>query len=182
MECRHVANLIIVGDLFQSPGDARRILVDSKGGSIRGILGLNDLSVKVFFVQGSPPHDPPLEEEAMFSGVNIQPIGNCAVLDFDGLRVVAYHGHELSWKGAIGHGWNRFISRLSLERAWKRLAGVADSDWVIFGHTHIPGIDSEHRVANCGGWQSKGFLVHPACTGIFLSPENRSLEIVNFAE
>jgi predicted phosphodiesterase len=96
------------------------------------------------------------------------------------MKVIAYHGHDLSLKGAIGHAWNRFISRLSLEKAWKRLAGVDVSDWVIFGHTHLPGIDEQHRVANCGGWQSIGFLVRPACTGIFLSPENRSLEIVNF--
>ena len=177
---RRVSNLIVDGDLFDSPGDARKMLDKAASPSIGDILGLDDLPVKVFFVDGSPPHDPSPEEHALFDGSPLVPVGRCAILSFNGMRVVAYHGHDLSLKGSVGHGWDRFISKLSLERAWKRLAGVPDQDWVIFGHTHIPGIDTKHRVANCGGWQSKGFLVHPARTGIYLSPQGESLEIVKF--
>lgn len=173
--------MFVVGDLFQSPGDARKIMAKDPTNSIAGLLGFDSLPIKVFFVHGSPPHDPQAREQTIFAGTPIIPLGGCAILDFNRLKVIAYHGHDLSLKGAIGHGWNRFISKLSLERAWKRRAGVADSDWVIFGHTHLPGIDAKHRVANCGGWQSIVFLVRPACTGIFLSQENDSLEIVNFA-
>jgi len=178
MESRQVRNLIVDGDLFDSPADARKILATK--GLISEILGLDDLGVKVFFVQGSPPHDPPPQED-LFKGTPIVPLGNCAILGFTDLRVVAYHGQDLSWKGAFGHGWDRFISSLSLERAWKRIARVSERDWVIFGHTHTPGIDAKSRVANCGGWKSRSFLVRPACTGIFLSPEAGSLEIVKFA-
>lgn len=181
LEARHVSNLFVVGDLFNSPGDARKIMAKDPAHSIAGLLGFDNLPIKVFFVQGSPGHDPRPGATTAFDGTPLIPLGRCAILDFNPLKVIAYHGHDLSLKGAIGHGWDRFISKLSLERAWKRRAGVADSDWVIFGHTHIPGIDAKHRVANCGGWQSRGFLVRPACTGIFLSPENDSLEIVNFA-
>jgi UDP-2,3-diacylglucosamine pyrophosphatase LpxH len=182
LEARHVSNLIIVGDLFDSPQDAQKIMAKGAAHPINNFLGFDELRIKVFFVFGSPPHDPTPRDRAIFTGTSIIPLGKCAILDFKQLRVVVYHGHDMSWKGAIAHSWDRFISKLSLERAWKRRSGVADSDWVIFGHTHIPGIDAKHRVANCGGWQSKGFLVRPACTGIFLSPENDSLEIVNFAE
>jgi len=177
---RRVSNFIVNGDLFDSPADARKMLDKTASPSIGDILGLDDLPVKAFFVDGSPPHDPSPDEHALFDGSLLVPVGRCAILSFNGMRVVAYHGHDLSLKGSIGHGWDRFISRLSLERAWKRLAGVPDKDWVIFGHTHIPGIDTKHRVANCGGWQPKGFLVHPARTGIYLSPENESIEIVKF--
>jgi predicted phosphodiesterase len=173
--------LFIVGDLFDSPRDARRITAKDPAHAIAGILGFDDLSIKVFFVQGSPLHDPSPKERTVLAGTPLDQLGRCAILDFNQLKVIAYHGHDLSLKGAIGHGWDRFISKLSLERAWKRLAGAADSDWVIFGHTHIPGIDAKHRVANCGGWKSRGFLVRPACTGIFLSPENDSLEVVSFS-
>jgi predicted phosphodiesterase len=172
--------LIVVGDLFDSPEDAVNIVGDGSDSPIADILGLQGLPINAYFIQGSPPHDPSAEEGPL----NLAPLirlGPCALLDFKQMTVVVYHGHDLSWKGAIGHGWDRFISPLSLERAWKRLAGVPDSDWVIFGHTHIPGIDVKHRVANCGGWQPIGFLVRPACTGILLSPENGSLEIVHFA-
>jgi UDP-2,3-diacylglucosamine pyrophosphatase LpxH len=175
-----VSNLIIDGDLFDSPRDARKILDQTASPSIGNILGLDGLPVNVFFVYGSPPHDPSPEERAIFDGSPLVAVGRCAILSINGMRVVAYHGHDLSLKGAIGHGWDRFISKLSLERTWKHLAGVPAQDWVIFGHTHIPGIDAKQRVANCGGWQSKGFLVHPACTGIYISPETNSLEVVKF--
>lgn len=180
LEARHVSNMIIVGDLFDSPGAARKIMAEDPEHSIARILGFDGLPIEVFFVQGSPPHDPSPKDQAVFASSSINRLGRCAILDFNSMKVIAYHGHDLSLKGAIGHGWDRFVSRLSLERAWKRRAGVADSDWVIFGHTHLPGIDEKHRVANCGGWRSVGFLVRPACTGIFLSPGNASLEIVNF--
>ena len=179
LETRHVSNLIVVGDLFDSPEDAEKIMSNDSPAPIADTLGFDGLSLKVFFVQGSPPHDP--KDLNIFSGTSVTSLGRCAILEINHLRVVAFHGHDLSWKGAIGHAWDRFLSSLSLERAWKRLAGVADSDWVIFGHTHLPGIDEKHRVANCGGWQPKAFLVHPACTGLFLSPEKESLEIVKFA-
>jgi UDP-2,3-diacylglucosamine pyrophosphatase LpxH len=181
LETRQVANLFIVGDLFNSPRDAERIMANDGAQSISHLLGFDHLPLNVFLVQGSPPHDPELRHQANLAGGSFVLFGQCGILEFGRLRVIAYHGHDLSLKGAIGHGWDRFISDLSLERAWKRFAGVDDSTWVIFGHTHIPGIDAKHRVANCGGWQSIGFLVRPACTGLFLSPENESLEIVSFA-
>jgi len=178
---RHVSNLIIVGDLFDSPNDGRMIAGDRAGTPIARILGMQDLPVKGFLIEGSPRHDPSPREGAALNLAPLLPLGKCALLDFKRVTVVVYHGHDLSWKGAIGHGWDRFISELSLERAWKRFAGVPDSDWVIFGHTHLPGIDAQHRVANCGGWQHKRILVRPACTGIFLSPESNALEILHFA-
>lgn len=179
LDARDVSNLVIVGDLFDSPEDARKIMSGEPNLAISNILGYGGLPVQVFFVQGSPPHDPNPSEVDVFNGTNVVRLGTCAILDFGRVTVVVYHGHDLSFKGALGHGWDRFISNLSLERAWKRLAGVPDSDWVIFGHTHIPGIDEKHRVANCGGWQTVRCLVQPARTGIFLQPESSSLEIVN---
>ena len=179
LEARRVSNLFIVGDLFNSPEDAREIMAQAD--SIDKILGFDGLVVSAFFVWGSPAHDPSPKEQSVFAHAPFTPIGRCAILDFKQVRVVAYHGHDLSARGAVGHGWDRFISKLSLERAWKRLAGVAVSDWVIFGHTHIPGIDAKQKVANCGGWQTVRFLVRPARTGLLLTPETGSLEIVNFA-
>jgi len=177
---RQVSNLIVVGDLFDSPKDARKIAGDRVGSPIADILGLEGLALNAFFIEGSPPHDPPLEEVAALNMTPLKQMGRCAILDFGQTTVIAYHGHDMSGKGSIGHGWDRFISKLSLESAWKRAAAIPDAYWVIFGHTHIPGIDVKRRVANCGGWQPKRFLVRPARTGLLLSPETGSLEIVNF--
>jgi len=178
---RHVSNLIVNGDLFDSPADARVIAGDRAGSPIADLLGMRDLPIKAFFIEGSPPHDPSAKQNAALNLTPLVQLERCAILDFKHASVIVYHGHDLSRKGAVGHGWDRFISNLSLERAWKKLARVPDSDWVIFGHTHIPGIDEKHRVANCGGWQPIGFLVRPARTGLLLSPEKDTLEIVSFA-
>lgn len=178
---QQVSNLVVVGDLFDSPEDGRTITGNREVSPVADILGVRGLTVKSFFIQGSPAHDPSPQENTALNLSPLLELGRCAILDFDRVTVVAYHGHDLSSKGMIGHGWDRFISNLSLERAWKKLAGVPASNWVIFGHTHIPGIDEKHRVANCGGWQRIPILVHPARTGLLLSPEDGSLEIVHFA-
>jgi len=174
-----VSNLVVVGDLFDSPEDAE-ILEADRTVSIPTILGINDLPIALFFVHGSPGHDPPSDQH--LSAFQFRLLGNCSIISFDGFKVVAYHGHDLSRKGMFGHGWDRFISRLSLERLWKRFAGVPKEDWVVFGHLHIPGVDIKRRVANCGGWQTVKILVDPACTGLFLSPGGAGPEIVKVAE
>jgi UDP-2,3-diacylglucosamine pyrophosphatase LpxH len=176
---RQVSQLVVVGDLFDSPEDAQRMLEGEGATQILRILGADNLPLKAYFVHGSPPHDP-TGEELVRAGFDF--LGECVILSCGAARVVAYHGHDLSRKGMFGHGWDRFISKLSLERAWKRFAGVPASDWVIFGHLHIPGVDTKHRVANCGGWQSVRILVRPACTGIFLSFDSNSPEVVKVAE
>jgi hypothetical protein len=62
VSARSVRNLVVVGDLFDSPNDAREILGSSKGedavSSIFRFLGLNDNGSMIFFVRGSPTHDP----------------------------------------------------------------------------------------------------------------------------
>jgi UDP-2,3-diacylglucosamine pyrophosphatase LpxH len=177
---RQVSQLVVVGDLFDSPEDAHRMLEGEEATRILRILGADRLSIKAYFVHGSPPHDPASGEDLVRAGFDF--LGECAILSCGAIRVVAYHGHDLSRKGMFGHGWDRFISNLSLERAWKQFAGVPASDWVIFGHLHIPGIDTKHRVANCGGWQSVRILVRPGCTGLFLSPNSNAPEVVKVAE
>ncbi len=181
VEKRHVSNLIIVGDLFDSPKHAQLILSNSSEAALSRILGLDDLAVKVFWILGSPDHDPVQEETIEAHGNSVDSLGRCASIGLGRLRVLAYHGHDLSRIGAIGHAWDRFISRLSLERLWKRLANVSHTDWVVFGHTHIGALDEKHRVANCGGWVTVPYLVRPSGTGVFFLRESNSLELVHIS-
>ncbi len=178
---RHVLNLVVVGDLFDSPKDAQEILGNSSAAAIFKILDLDDLSVQVFWVAGSPHHDPVREEAIEAAGKAIHWLGLSALINLGGLKILAYHGHDLSRIGAIGHAWDRFISRLSLERLWKRLANVSHTDWVVFGHTHIGALDEKHRVANCGGWVTVPYLVRPSGTGVFFLRESNSLELVHIS-
>ncbi len=181
IEQNHVSNLVIVGDLFQSPKDARKILGDSPITATMKILGLDGLFARVFWVTGSRGHDPPNIGLSQVGDGDLNVLGQSASLKCGHLDIIAYHGHDLSIIGAVGHAWDRFIAKLSLERVWRRLAKVNETVWVVFGHTHIPGLDDKQRVANCGGWQRVPLLVRPSGTGIFFSQEKGSLQLVQIA-
>jgi predicted phosphodiesterase len=177
----NVSNLVIDGDFFDSPSDAEGILGTS-GSQIGALnaLGLENLSVDLFWVLGSPVHDPVCFQERQIDADGLEVLGRCALIDCGRLEVLAYHGHDISHIGAFGHAWDRFVSGLSLERLWKRLAKVDKTVWIIFGHTHIPGVDTRSRVANCGGWQRVP-LVHQSGTGILVSEQEDMPKLVRVA-
>ncbi len=179
IETNNVSNLVIDGDLFDTPKDGQKILGTRRSeGGVLNTLGLEGSSVNIFWVVGSPPHDPVdlANEEKDPDGITV--LGDCAVMECGRLEVMVYHGHDMSNRGAYGHLWDRFVSRLSLERVWKRFANVDKSVWIIFGHTHIPGVDARSRVANCGGWSSNP-IVHPSGTGIFISEGEDTPKLVS---
>ena len=179
VETNNVSNLVIDGDLFDSPEDGQEILGTSRSeGGVMNSLGLEGSSVNMFWVVGSPPHDPVdlANEEKDPGGITV--LGECAIIECGSLEVMVYHGHDMSNRGAYGHLWDRFVSRLSLERVWKRFANVDESIWVIFGHTHIPGVDLRSRVANCGGWSTNP-VVHSSGTGIMISEGEDTPKLVS---
>jgi UDP-2,3-diacylglucosamine pyrophosphatase LpxH len=180
VETNNVSNLVVDGDLFDSPKDARAILSTWSQTNAFKALGLGNLPVNLFWVLGSPGHDPSGFKESRIVEDGSRVLGRCTWIDCDGSRVLAYHGHDMSHIGAIGHAWDRFVSGLGLERLWKRLAKVDRSVWVVFGHTHIPGVDQRSRVANCGGWK-KAPLVHPSRTGVLFAAQEDDPKLVRIA-
>jgi len=182
IETNNVSNLVINGDLFDSPEAAQQTLRGGQAGSgVFKILGLEGLLVNLLWVIGSPHHDPANYSTSITGSGGLHVLGRCALIDFDRFQVLAYHGHDMSLVGAFGHAWDRFVSRLSLERLWRRLAKVDWMIWVIFGHTHIPGVDVVSRVANCGGWQRVP-LVRPSRTGILISEHEPVPKLVQVAQ
>jgi predicted phosphodiesterase len=179
IESGQVSNLVVNGDLFNSPEDAQAVLADTGPDSVLRRLGLEGLQVNCFWVIGSPPHDPSNLPNPNNAG-GFRVVGDCVEMDFGRTIVLVYHGHDMGVKGFLSHAWDRFISRLSLERAWKKLAKVDKDTWVFFGHTHIPGIDPKLRVANSGGWQTVP-LVRPTKTGLLISEESDEPELVTIA-
>ena len=180
VDARHASNLVVVGDLFNSPADGEEILSNSSTATISKILGLDNF-VKVFWVAGSSDRDPVQKETIDRYGGSLNWLGRCALIRLGDSKILAYHGDDLSSMGAIGHAWDRFISKLSLERLWKQFANVPETDWVIFGHTHIGALDVKNRVANCGGWVTVPYLVRPNGTGVFFSQENSLPELAQIS-
>jgi len=52
---------------------------------------------------------------------------------------------------------NKFTSTLLWERASRSAIGVGDNYWVILGHSHVPGIDYQRKIANSGFWINRYF-------------------------
>jgi|GEM_PF-634292 len=171
IEGENIRNLVIDGDLFDSPEDAKQILRTSNK---LDFLGLRDIPLKSYWILGSPRHDPSNPT------TTIDVLGYCAIFTCYGVSVVAYHGQDLSLKGGIAHGINKFISPLIVEKMWRLSARVDHDTWVIFGHTHIPGLDMKSRIGNCGAWPTYR-LVRPTKTGIVLSKNEPRLRLVIIA-
>jgi len=171
VERENIENLVIDGDLFDSPNDAEQILQRSDN---LEFLGLRDVPLKTYWIIGSPRHDPRNPK------TTLDVVGNCAIFTHNGLSIVAYHGHDLCMKGGIAHGINRYISPLVVEKMWRRLANVDKNSWVIFGHTHIPGLDTKTRIGNCGAWATYR-LVNATRTGIVLNADPPQMHLVKIA-
>ena len=150
-----VRNLVILGDFFDSPHDAERIL-----GSLREenavqmmlrLLGLNGSGVNIYFVRGSEVHDPKDFDLNLENGSFFKTLGKSARLSIDGVKVLALHGDD-AFGGLHGLIFSYLTGRPCLEAWWKMTMKLHDDEWVFMAHSHMPSIDYSRRVANTGGW------------------------------
>ncbi len=172
---RGVENLVIVGDLFDSPRNARKILGSSSDEdavhTILRYLGLNDSVVKLYFVKGSPAHDPK-EFDLNYNGEGLvfRTLGKCVRFFTDGVTVLSVHGDDV-FGGLHGLIFSSLAGRPYLEAWWKDVMGLDDEEWVIMAHSHNPDIDYSRRVANTGGWTHQSGLGPPSGRGILAKGE-----------
>ncbi len=164
LEKNKIKNIVIVGDLFDSPKYYKKLGKNDveRVHKIPKILGL-DSNIKIYFLRGTNLHDPVIKEKTE----NFIPLGKIAEFDINGLKVVATHGDDLS-DGILAFIISKIIKKPILERAWKKFAKIDDNTWVIFGHSHVAKIDKKYKVASCGGFKKlpivksepKGILVN----------------------
>lgn len=76
-----------------------------------------------------------------------------------------------------GHGlvYAYLTGRPYLKALWKDAMGLDHAEWVIMGHSHIPGIDASRRVANTGGWTNLYGLSPPRGMGVLVTNGTVSL-------
>jgi len=179
-----ITNLIILGDLFDSPGVYAGLSYQFGGPeaaqrSILGILNLRGLRIAVFLLIGSPAHDPQsLSFQIQVEDVDFRTVGKCASVRGSGLELFALHGDQ-AFTGHVAFGLSWVLGPLVLEREWKTQMGLARSTWVIMAHTHWPGVDYEARVANTGGWLDIPIVYPPTGMGIIV--EGSELRLVQIA-
>jgi len=75
---------------------------------------------------------------------------------------------------------NKITSTLLFEDFAKWVVGAKKEDWVILGHSHIPGIDYERKVANSGCWINR--IVSSTDTAVLIESEKDSETEISLIE
>ncbi|MHA1626438.1 MAG: hypothetical protein ACTSVF_04790 [Candidatus Asgardarchaeia archaeon] len=157
-----IENLVIAGDFIEHH---REISKDELKPFISmGLkkIGLEKSELKVVYLTSLSSHDPIIREEKVSIKYEDGPLvivlrGYCRIF-IGGHSFVVLHGDYSVRNGALAGFINLVAStlgkKLFLERLLRRILRVENDEWLVMGHTHIPGIDEEDRVANCGSWSS----------------------------
>ncbi|MFW9916969.1 MAG: hypothetical protein ACFFGZ_15285 [Candidatus Thorarchaeota archaeon] len=168
LDIHAIDNLIIIGDLFDSP-DAyyeyglqetlRRLNLDAYPGPI-------------YFTWG-PPHDPLVNIRTD----KFHTLGEYGYFETAHYQIVAQHGIHRSRYGSVLFAVNYFISYPILEHLWRIRVGIPEDVWTFFGHSHIAKLYPELKIANCGGFPETPIVHPPRGIGIQVDEQIRLITI-----
>ncbi|OYT62956.1 MAG: hypothetical protein B6U69_00405 [Thermofilum sp. ex4484_15] len=168
-----VSNLIIAGDLF----DNCHFKYSEE--ELKKLLSLTfkeicDKGIDVYYVVSSSSHDPILPKVSISFrclNANIKVVRGAFKLKLGNLIVYVTHGDYGSRNGALARLLSEIAKamgfNLLLERKLKATLRIKPGEWLIMGHTHLPGYSYSAKVANCGSW-SPHLLVKASKTFVFL--------------
>ena len=158
--------LIMVGDTFHKE-DVFNLMNDNPGSLpgtsfCKALTFISNVPKDVYFLYGEG-HDPDFLSTSDFKNyfmlcddqTRIHLIGEEAVFEVDGVKIIAHHGHWIAGGVAdcvVSYFAKQLGQPLVLERLWKKEMGVSDDYWLITGHSHVPAIDYKDKIANSGGW------------------------------
>ena len=170
--CRHAAvlarimrhsacdTLIILGDLFEK--FHRRACCEEVVVSVlRTLKPLLREARNIVYLTSRSSHDPLIGSPCIYgvhgSVVAVSPYPLTG--EIGGVEVYLTHGDSAVGSGALAYMINRAMRALGenlyVEKRLKATLGLPSRVWLVMGHTHMPGIDPEARVANTGGWKEK---------------------------
>jgi len=147
-----VDNLIIIGDLYDSP----QIYNDFDIQTTLQLLNLDTYSGQIYFTWG-PPHDPLIN----ISTANFQTLGYYGYFATPHYRILAHHGIHRSRSGSFAFLVNYFISYPLLEQLWRKRAGIPEDFWVFTAHSHTAKLYPDLKIANCGCFKES--TIFPPC-------------------
>jgi predicted phosphodiesterase len=168
-----ISLLIINGDLFDKmhKEEFKEELLEEA----RGRLAIKEeLPCDIIYILALYSHDPYLEEESKNFRENdkeIDVLRGILKLKAEDELFYIFHGDYVL--NSIGLGLasliNKLTSNLFYERFAKMVIGAEKEEWVMLGHSHVPGIDHERKVANSGLWIER--IYSPTDTAILIEIE-----------
>ncbi|MCD6380999.1 MAG: metallophosphoesterase family protein [Candidatus Odinarchaeota archaeon] len=183
-----IKNLVVAGDFIEYHRETS--LDELRSFISMGLkkIGLEKSELKVVYLTSLSSHDPIIRGEKVSikyeDGPLVIVLRGYSRMFLDGHSFVVLHGDYSVRNGALA-GFINFLAsilgkKLFLERLLKRILRVENDEWLIMGHTHIPGIDEENKVANCGSWSSH-IGREMSKTGILLESEaDLTVKVVKF--
>ncbi len=154
---REGASLIVLGDLFDDLH--REVSDDELERALRAAFhGVTNL--EIYYVTSGSSHDPILRHEVrlMLGSLIVRACPGALVTRVGQLRALLTHGDMVLRNGAHAFLVNATAmmlgEKLYLEKVLRKKLRLPSDWWLIMGHTHIPGIDYEARVANTGSWKT----------------------------
>ena len=168
-----ISLLIINGDLFDKmhKEEFKEELLEEA----RGRLAIKeDLPCDIIYILALYSHDPYLEEESKSFRENdkeIDVLRGILKLKAEDELFYIFHGDYVLNNIGLGLASliNKLTSNLFYERLAKMVIGAEKEEWVMLGHSHVPGIDYERKVANSGLWIER--IYSPTDTAILIEVE-----------
>jgi len=183
----NVECVVFLGDLFDNfhRKAEKHEVIEKLTSLIKPLLGQ---ARKIVYITSRSSHDPIISEKiiADAEGTKIYVYPRPLKIQISGIRFYLTHGEIVVPNGAVAFVINTVADllgkKLYLERKLKEKIQSKNS-WLVMGHTHIPGIDYEAKVANTGSWRSKWLLGlpywrRPTRTGVLV--KNSEVMLVKF--
>lgn len=156
-----IEHLVIVGDLFNSPAEFYKMGSSDEERLANALATCipAEFSGTIFYIYGN--HDPVLQREEFLVGQHrIRFFKEFVQFVIQGTSVIVFHGHQLH-DGLIGGGVSWLAQKLHRPLPFERLAkkryGIDTHTWLVTGHSHVPAIDHENKIANTGSFAGAPF-------------------------
>ncbi|MFW9916970.1 MAG: metallophosphoesterase [Candidatus Thorarchaeota archaeon] len=153
--------LIIIGDLYHKP----KVYYEHGIQTTLQLLNLDTYAGQIYFIWGN--HDPKVN----ITTPNFQTLEYFGVFTIGQHTILAHHGDLRSRFGSVAGFFDYFFSEPVLENLWRKRAGIPPDMWMFTGHSHIAKLNSDLKIANCGGFQKHQFMPLKLGEGILVEEQ-----------
>ncbi|MEM0468949.1 MAG: metallophosphoesterase [Pyrobaculum sp.] len=148
--------VVIAGDLFDD--QFRKVSVDEATRLFKKAIEILSIKPRELYISlSSSSHDPQLPGPFSAKIENIEVVAyNGPLVIENKVKAVVTHGDQIVQSGVLAY-FIDLVNRGRVGRLIKKRLGLGRDTWLIYGHSHVPYVDSVWRILNPGSWKIYGF-------------------------
>ncbi len=137
---------------------------------------------RIYYITSTSSHDPKIKHvtSTKIHGKPIIIIPGALQLEVGGTEFFISHCDYACRNGAVARVINKLMKKLGrslyIENLMRKKLDIPEDTWIICGHTHIPGIDLNRKLANTGCWKRR-VLIKSTETAILIKNSKPKLVI-----